>query len=79
MVNMISSQNNFNYSLIRNNTYVKETNKTNKKNNNIWSIKELCLIESVFNVKNHRELIEWAQSFKRTKKWLQENHPELMI
>ena len=76
---MISLKNNFNYSLIRNNTYVKEINKTKERNNNVWSIKELCSIESIYNLENKPRLIEWAESFKRTRKWLENQHPELMI
>lgn len=76
---MISLKNNFDYSLIRNNTYVKEINKTKERSNNVWSIKELCLIESIYNLENKLELIEWAESFKRTRKWLENQHPELMI
>lgn len=81
MVNMILSKNNFNYSLVRNETYVKEIDLSKKRHNrNIWSIKELSSIESIRNYHGDRlELIQWAESFNRTRQWLQENYPELMI
>jgi hypothetical protein len=72
-------RNDFQYNLIRNETYVKEIDRINKKNNNVWSIKELSLMESIYNFENKSELIKWAESFKRTRTWLQENYPELMI
>jgi hypothetical protein len=36
-------------------------------------------MESIYNFENKSELIKWAESFKRTRTWLQENYPELMI
>jgi hypothetical protein len=73
-------RNDFQYNLIRNESYVKETDLSKKGHNkNIWNIKELSSIELIFNVENKPELIKWAESFKRTRKWIQENYPELMI
>lgn len=71
---------NFNYYLIREETYVKEINLSKKRDNrNVWSIKELSSIESIYNVGNKPELMEWTESFRRSRKWLIETHSELML
>ena len=71
--------NDFDYSLIRSDTYVKEINRTRKTTNGVWNIKELTSLDEIYNVGDKPEMIEFSKSFKRTKKWLQENYPELMI
>ena len=81
MVNMNILRDDFQYDLIRDETYVKETNLSKKRHNrNVWNIKELSSIESIRNYYGDRlEMIQWAESFNRTRQWLQENYPELMI
>ena len=75
----VINMNDFDYSLIRSDTYVKEINRTRKTTNGVWNIKELTSLDEIYNVGDKPEMIEFSKSFKRTKKWLQENYPELMI
>jgi hypothetical protein len=78
VVNMIILKNEFQYNLIRNESYVREIDLMNRESL-VWSIKELISIKSIFNVGNKLELIEWSESFKRTRQWIIENRPELLI
>lgn len=72
----------FQYSLVKENKYVKEKcfnelGKTNGKQ--LWSIVDIISLEELINIGKRKELEELGESFKRSRKWLFDNHSELIL
>lgn len=67
----------YDYYLIRENAYIKETDTTNDSSE-FWNIKkEIGDINFLNNKKNFSK--HYHDSFSRCKKWLQVHHPELLL
>lgn len=82
---MNSTKNNFDYCFVMDHFYVKETNQKEKKITWIWSITELRVNANLHLLQNNVSFSfkllpkEGQSSLRRTKKWLEQNHPELML
>ena len=70
---------NYTYSLIRENTYIKENDLTNHKSE-VWNIeRELVNIVSISAYRKHFSVNKYENSFHRCREWLLENYPEKLI
>lgn len=78
MVNM----NKYNYEIYKKNKFLIIKEKINDSQSfNSWEVNEF--IPNNFNFSSETKIIsskeEYLNSYNRTKKWLKENHPELLI
>ena len=67
----------YNYSLIRNNSYLKEIDSFTYKSE-VWNIEELVNVLNV-SAYNRVETNKYAKSFHRCRQWLLQNYPELIL